>query len=616
MNQNNDAHTFEVLLDYLKRTRGFDFTGYKRTTLVRRIDKRMNQVGIQGYTDYIDFLEVHPDEFIQLFNTILINVTNFFRDQDAWDFLEKNVLPKLVSAKHDGDPIRVWSAGSASGEEAYSVAMLLAEILGEERFRQQVKIYATDIDEDALSKARLAVYSEKEIKSVPERLLGKYFECQNDHYTVSKGLRRAVIFGRHDLIQDAPISRVDLLICRNILMYFNAETQSKVLARLHFAVNDGGYVFLGKAEMLLTYGDLFSPVDLRERIFTRHSKISLRDRLMVMAQTGSQEAANHLDSQVRLREAAFDTGPVPQIIIENNGLMALANDHARANFSLSTRDIGQPFQDLQLSYRPVELRASIEEASSTRATVFLKDIEWTNPTGERRYLDIQVIPLGDQNGGLLGTGITFFDTTYHKRLQQQLEHTNQELETALEELQSTNEELETTNEELQSTIEELETTNEELQSTNEELETMNEELQSTNEEMETLNEELHRRTDDLNQVNVFLESIMASLRGGFVVLDRDMHVLVWNQRSEDLWGLRSEEVRGRHFFNLDIGLPIDLLNKPIRAVISGEDPGEETILDARNRRGKDFRCKVTYAPLYGIDRTVRGVILVMEDGLV
>src|SRR5947209_8548037 len=274
----NDA--FTALLEYLKRSRGFDFTGYKPTSLERRIRKRMEGVNVESFEDYVDYLEVHPDEFVHLFNTILINVTSFFRDPPAWDYLAREVLPRLLAERPSGEPIRVWSAGCASGQEAYTLAMLLAEALGTEAFRERVKIYGTDVDLDALNQARHASYAAREVEDVPPELLAKYFEPAGDRYVFQKDLRRCVIFGRHDLIQDAPISRLDLLVCRNTLMYFNAETQARILNRFHFAVNDGGYLFLGKAEMLLSQGgNAFAPVDLKRRLFTKAPGANPRPRL-------------------------------------------------------------------------------------------------------------------------------------------------------------------------------------------------------------------------------------------------------------------------------------------------------------------------------------------------
>jgi two-component system, chemotaxis family, CheB/CheR fusion protein len=286
---------FENLLVYLRESRGFDFTGYKRATLMRRVRKQMQLLNIESFGDYLDYLEVYPEEFNHLFNTILINVTAFFRDISAWECLSEQVLPNLVKGKKNSDQIRIWSAGCASGEEAYTLAMLIAEMLGVEEFRQRVKIYATDLDEEALNQARQAAYSAKDIQTVPPELRQKYFEPLGNRYVFRQDLRRSVIFGRHDLLQDAPISRLDLLVCRNVLMYFNSETQGRIMARFHFALNDPGYLFLGKAEMLLMHSNIFVPLDLRNRIFTKVSAVNTRDRLLIMAHSlGEEESSSRL----------------------------------------------------------------------------------------------------------------------------------------------------------------------------------------------------------------------------------------------------------------------------------------------------------------------------------
>ncbi|MDX6243675.1 MAG: two-component system, chemotaxis family, CheB/CheR fusion protein, partial [Frankiales bacterium] len=247
---------FEDLLRYLRDSRGFDFTGYKRTSLMRRVDRRMQDADIPSYEAYLDLLQVRPEEFTALFNTILINVTDFFRDADSWEELRTTVLLPLIERKGT-EPIRIWSAGCATGEEPYTLAILLAEALGIQAFRDRVKIYATDVDEEALADARQATYSPRDITGVPEQLRDKYFEIVDERYVFSKDLRRAVIFGRNDLVQDAPISRIDLLVSRNTLMYFNAETQARIVNRFHFALAPDGVLFLGKAEMLLGHGSLF-----------------------------------------------------------------------------------------------------------------------------------------------------------------------------------------------------------------------------------------------------------------------------------------------------------------------------------------------------------------------
>ena len=593
---------FEALLDYLRDSRGFDFTGYKRTSLMRRVDRRLQDADIPSYEAYLDVLQVRPDEFTALFNTILINVTDFFRDPESWDHLREVVLPPLLERRPDG-PIRVWSAGCATGEEAYSLAILFAELLGSEAFRERVKIYATDVDDEALADARAAAYSERDIESVPEPLRAKYFELTGDRYVFSKELRRAVIFGRNDLVQDAPISRIDLLVCRNALMYFNAETQARIVNRFHFALAPDGVLFLGKAEMLLGHASLFEPLDLKRRFFTKVSADPSR--------SPADARPVPVDMDLVL-EAALAASPVAQVVLSTDGRLALANDSATQLFGLSARDLGRPFQDLDLSYRPVDLRTSIDIADAERRDVWLREIEWARAPGDRAWFDIQVIPLGTVDRGV-GVSIHFHDVTRHRRLHDELEQTHRHLETAYEELQSTNEELETTNEELQSTVEELETTNEELQSTNEELETMNEELQSMNDELQSMNEELRDRTTALNDVNGYFDSVLTGLQAGVIVVDTELRVLTWNRQAEDLWGLRADEVVGQHLLNLDMGLPVDELRPVVRAALAGGPEPQLRDIAARNRRGRDVTIRLTCTGMPGQGRESRGVVLVMNE---
>ncbi len=602
---------FEALLLYLKEARGFDFTGYKRSSLMRRVGHRMAQLKVSDHAEYLDYLQVHPEEFTALFNTILINVTGFFRDPDAWETVRSQVLPEIVAQKDPDTPIRIWSVGCASGKEAYSLAMLTTDLVGLDEFRRRVKIYATDVDEEALTQARHAEYAEREVAGVPRDLLDRYFEPTGGRYTFRKDLRRSVIFGRNDLVQDAPISRIDLLVCRNTLMYFNAETQSRILSRFHFALGHGGVLFLGKAEMLLSHTGLFVPIDLKRRLFRKAvpPNDGARAFLADPPQPANRSDVIGLDP---LRSEAFTANPVAQVVVTADGLVALTNRQAEMLFGVSAKDVGRPFRDLELSYRPVELRGYLEQVQVERQVARVTDVEYRRAHGETMYLDLQITPLIDSDASLLGIGLVFLDVTGSRRLREELEHANRQLETAIEELQSTNEELETTNEELQSTVEELETTNEELQSTNEELETMNEELQSTNDELQSINDELRDRTAELDAANAFLEAILISLRTGVAVVNRDMQVQVWNRRAEDLWGLRHDEAVGEHFLNLDIGLPTLQLRPLIRQVINDGDQPREISLKAVNRRGRRIEVRVVATALARRGESPTGVILVMD----
>jgi two-component system, chemotaxis family, CheB/CheR fusion protein len=600
---------FEALLEYLRQNRGFDFTGYKRPTLMRRVSKRMQDIHVETFENYVDYLEVHPEEFSHLFDTILINVTTFFRDTAAWEYLGSEIIPRILAAKKGSGPIRMWSAGCASGEEPYSLAMLLAEAMGEDAFRARVKIYASEVDEESLMMARQGNYSANATEPLSTERKERFFERSNSRLIFRSDLRRSIIFGRHDLLKDAPISRLDLLACRNCLMYFNADTQRRILGGFHFALNNDGFLFLGKAELLFTHPDLFSPVDLKYRVFAK-SQPHARERWTANAQSGKPEI-NRQGHQSPLREAAFDVAPMARLAVNADGQLAVMTKSARDLFGLASQDIGRPLQDLEISYRPIELRSLMEQAHTEKGTVSRSCVERRTGQGEVQYFDVVVTPLYD-NGAALGTSITFLDVTQQRKLQAEAEDFSRKLETAYAELQSAHEELETTNEELQSTNEELQTTNEELQSSNEELETMNEELQSTNEELRAMNDVLRQRTDEINTARSFLDSILDSVRVAAVVLDPDYNIMIWNNMAEEMWGLRADEVKGTAFFNLDIGLEVGKLRQAIRACqVSGTN--DDIVLDATNRRGRSISCRITVTKQRVLEEKDRGVILLLEE---
>lgn len=283
-------HDFEALLTWLGASRGFDLTGYKRNNLQRLTARRMQVVGVETCQEYRQYLEAYPEEFAFLIDTILINVTSFFRDEAAWQYLAGEILPGIMKRRPSGAAIHAWSAGCASGEEPYSLAMLLCEAVsclsGAEEAGRRIRIYATDVDEGALTQARQAGYSRDALAAVPARLRDKYFTFGNHRCTVCPELRRMVVFGRHDLAQDPPISNLDLLLCRNTLIYFTAETQRRVLGGLYTALKDGGILFLGQAERLLAHAHLFTPTHSKYRIFVRRAQSNRREPKIVQTELG------------------------------------------------------------------------------------------------------------------------------------------------------------------------------------------------------------------------------------------------------------------------------------------------------------------------------------------
>jgi two-component system CheB/CheR fusion protein len=599
---------FRDLLEYLRTARGFDFTGYKPSSLMSRIQKRMHMLRVEGFAQYQDYLEVHPEEFGELFNFMLINVTSFFRDPQIWRYVAEEIMPALAQRAEERQ-VRIWSAGCASGEEAYTMAMLLAERLGRETFVDNVKIYATDVDEEALAEARAATYAAAKMEGIPEDFGARYFDPVGGghQFVFDKELRRSVIFGRHNLVADAPISRIDLLACRNTLMYLNAETQAQVLNNLHFALNDDGYLLLGKAEMLFTREKTFVAVDLKRRVFRKVPGDEARARLWLTP------PPDHLGATLGAMADSllFDATPLAQLILNPGGVLVGANPQARGMFHIQPADIGRSIHELEPAYRPVDLVLPLQQVVNQGASVHISDVFFAGGPPQITHISVDLAPLADDRANVIGILISYTDVSRLKKVEEEVQTISQELETALEELQSTNEELETTNQELQSTNEELETTNQELQSTNEELEMMNEELESTNDELHAVNEEARRRAEELDEAHVFLQSVMSGLGSAVVVLDRDCRITMWSRAAEEMWGLRSGEARGEALEGLDIGLPVGTLMPSIRRVLAMDSPREQATLEATNRRGKGIRCAVSVGPL-GADHRVLGAILLME----
>jgi two-component system CheB/CheR fusion protein len=606
----SDDVSFDKLIRYIQESRGIDFRGYKRTSLRRRITLRMEQVGADGFAAYHALLEADPQEFGALLNTVLINVTSFFRDTDAWEALRQEVLPKLLLPARR-DPIRIWSVGCASGEEPYSLAILFAEALGATEFARRVKIYATDLDEAALETARHATYLPRDMENVPDALRDKYFERTASHYMVSRELRKCVIFGRHNIVDDAPISRIDLLACRNLLIYLATDTQNAVLPRLHYALTDDGVMFLGKAETQLARSKLFRALDMKHRLFQKVPQ-AWRRAAGGGIMSGGERRNGGVSPHIGLLEAILDNSPAACLSIDTDGIVVFANAPARRMLEVGDADVGRAFQDLSISYRPVELRSRIDEAHRQGRPVRIEHQAYHRPPADPIRLTIEVAPLAVRDGQVVATLLTFTDTTRTFRLQQELEAAQESLETTIEELQSANEELETTNEELQSTNEELETTNEELQSTNEELETTNEELRSTNEQLEHSNDELRRQSDASNAYQQYAEAILRSTNSGVIVLDGDQVVRSWNRWSENIWGLREEETVGRKLAELDIGLPVKQITPAVQSVIAGGEAVDMRV-DAVERRGRPIRCRVRVSPLLYEDRASHGAALFVEE---
>ena len=607
---------FRPLLEKLSSTYNFDFREYKEPSLARRIRARMAQVHVDGFEAYSRYLDQRAEEHVALFNTILINVTAFFRDAEAWKVLAADVIPRIVEAAGDTRSLRIWSAGCSSGEEPYSIAMLLAEHLGHRANDYLIKIYGTDVDDEALTVARHAAYRLEQLKDVPEDLVDRYFTRDGQLFRLSRDLRRWCIFGAHNLTQAPPLSHVDLLVCRNLLIYFNSELQQRIMARFHYALREDGYLFLGRSESLLSRSRLFRPVQPKWRIFERSLSVVAQQVAAVLP----EREARLVDPQPRAEatsplraQRALDAVPAAVAMVDMTDTILAWNATAEALFDVpATSAVTRKFRDLDVSYRVEGLRARIEDVKARQSPVRMENTTFSRRSGETVHADISIVPLfeGHRHFGILVFAV---EAAEQARLKEQMNRITEQHATAIEELQSTNEELETTNEELQSTNEELETTNEELQSTNEELETTVEELQAANTELATVNAELERRTAELNRFGAYHRSLLDSLEQGIAVLDRNGAVTSWSQVAERMWGLRAEHALSRPFFALPIG-EIAAQARPAfdRILTNGESAEISDV--PYTLPGGTTRGTLRMVPLRNAGGEVLGIIAVLGSG--
>jgi two-component system CheB/CheR fusion protein len=609
--------SLEQLIERLALDRGPDLRGYKPTTLERRIRRRMFQINIGTFDEYLQRIQTDRNESLELLNTVLINVTEFFRDPPAWEMLSLEVLPRLLKNVPPGGSFRAWSAGCASGEEAYSLAILIAELLGPALPEYDVKVYATDIDDDALNVARRGEYPADKLRRIKSSLREKYFTAQGSQLRVARDLRRTVIFGRSNILSDAPISHCHFVMCRNVLIYFDTDTQRQVLARLHYALEPGGILFLGKAESKLNESKKFRPLNVRWRIFQKPGPQVEQPAEFEMCPSNQPEES--LDGRSRLaayQRHILDTVKSAVILADTHDVVLAHNQPAVSIWGLGAAKLnGRRLQNTDLVVRCPELLARLEtvRADNSEPLQFACQLKGGGP-GDERHVSITLRPMISEGKQRLGTLIYAEDVTTHQKLNSTIE----QLETTSEELQSANEELETTNEELHSSNEELETTNEELQSTNEELETTNEELQSLNEELENMNEELEHRTQELHSVNQRYAETLQSMPWPVVLVDSEENIQLWNAAAQQLFGVGATSVVG---VGLD-GLPIasearKALVRRFRAVMLKPRPSMMRFEGLRIDH-KVATFNVHFTPVLGADSKVDGVLIMFgpeADGI-
>lgn len=558
LSTDNNREVLQEILSQVNSQANFDFRSYKTSTILRRINRRMIVNNQATLDDYQNFLKTHSEEIGELVQAFLINVTQFFRDEEAFDYLRTEVLPKLIErGREQNRVLRFWSAGCSTGEEPYSLAMLIITLLGQEWPEWSIKIFATDLDEVAINFARQGIYQESALKGLPDEYRERFFEPTGQGYRINKILRQMVIFGQQDLTRNPAFPRIDLVVCRNVLIYFTLELQNYVLNQFAFSLVSGGYLFLGKAETIRSTYNQFELVNKQWKIYrctsTMRPFLPILPRVEVPPSGQKQASMRQLEiiapafnlsnpqmgfEQLRaLTEQLLRFLPIGLVIINRSYQVISANVTARRLLGLREALVEIDFLHSVRGIPYTQIRGAIDSSFRDQNTVTLKEMELDQTSGGNgRFLSVTISPLAGELAPLEMVVITVADVTEQISSQRQLEGArseqtrllnelndanqrltdlNKELADSNEELQVSNEELVLTHEELQASVEEYETTNEELQATNEELETNNEELQATNEELTTTNEELQTRTaqmqDQISRLDLRQEELNEAL---------------------------------------------------------------------------------------------------------
>ena len=543
------------LLDLLRDRSGIDFTSYKAPTIMRRLQRRMVATGSASLADYIRHLHHNPDEYSRLVNSFLIKVTEFFRDPEMFAYLRDKVLPAVIDDARAQGELRIWSAGCATGEEAYSLAILVAEMLGHTLDGLIVRIFATDLDADAIAFARRGIYPASALSAIPPEMVERYFSRVDSTYEVRKIIRSMVVLGRHDLAQQAPFPRIDLIFCRNVLIYFTTDLQKRALQLFAFSLRDNGYLVLGKAETVSPLPEFFALEQARLKVYRRVGERVLmptsriRDTMVGMSARGTPPRSLPVDRlAARARRAPRATPAVERaesilmrlpdgvIVVSQRYDIQLINVAARRLCGIHAEAVGQDLLHLVQHIPLLPLRNAIDAAFRGEATTLSVPVDASQTaTGDSLDLEVHCYPeLADATDGPIdfvmltihdtsaimnglrrieGEAVQLRDALARSTGQAQrlaeanraLVYANEELTASNAELRNVNEELLIANEEVQTATEEVETLNEELQATNEELETLNEELQATVEELNTTNDDLQARSIELQDLAISLE---------------------------------------------------------------------------------------------------------------
>ncbi len=641
------------LLERIHERSGIDFGSYKPATILRRLRGRMKAVSRPTLAGYAAYLESDPEEYARLINTLLIKVTEFFRDPQVFEYLREHVVPELVAeARREGRELRVWSAGCSTGEEAYSAAIVIAEALGDAAPWPEVRIFATDIDREAIAFARRGIYPAAALKGLPPGVRDRYFAKSDGGYDVTKPVRALMVFGEHDLGERAPFPRIDLLLCRNVLIYFAAPMQRVALETFAFSLRPGGRLALGTSESVAALPEPFEEENARLRIYRRLPgsyalpplrRTLLRPRRGQESQLDQAIRVTHREVQ-RVEESTASANSlllnltVGIVVVDPRYYILRINTAARQMLGIHGAAYDQDFVHLAEVLPPSAVRAAIDSALTGRTATAVFEVEPTDAAGETtHFVEATVRPYRVEGRAIEGAVVELTDVT---RLEQErragvrtrerldkavatngrLLRANEELTGMVAELRTANEAMLLASEDAQATREEVETVNEEFQATNEELETLNEELTASVEELRVANEDLATRTDELSTQTVVLEherlntqeehdrirSILASIGDAVVAVDHEGRIMTTNDAYDRMFGGAESAIEPEDA----AGLPIPPADRPQQRAARGERFRMEFALSQPGGTRRWFEAVAE--PLTAGDRTWGGVLTIRD----
>jgi two-component system, chemotaxis family, CheB/CheR fusion protein len=561
----------EKVLSFVKSAVGVDFGRYKKTTIRRRIIRRMLLYKLETVQEYIAYFKKHPAEATILYNDLLINVTSFFRDEQTMEYLKKEILPDIIKGKRPGEAIRIWVAACSTGQEAYSIAMMIMEILGDRAASVPVQIFATDLSESAIAKARLGIYAKSEIKEISRRRLDRFFSKVDDRYRINKPVRDFCVFAPHNLLSDPPFSRLDLVSCRNLLIYLDDVLQKKALATFHYALNPDGVLVLGKSEAVGSSPSHFSQIQKEFKIFARKNNTLARipavmtvrrsvTPLDIKGPASKSVAIDPVSDLDKLVDNWLLSNHVPASVVVDQdmeilqfrGSTGLFLEPASGKASLNLSKMARPALVFELRNIIHKARKSSMPAAKTGLEVVVND--------KTHFVSIKAIPITSSTNQQLF--LILFEELKDPSIAANLAignsgKQNQALEAELaalrQDLHSIIEEQEASNEELQSANEEIVSSNEELQSINEELETSKEEIESANEELQTINQELQIRNDQLTESYEYSEAILSTINEATLVLDGELRIKSANKAFYKIFRTDAEQTEERMIYELGNG---------------------------------------------------------------